>query len=99
MMNRTEVSPKVRDLAQRLLSLEVAGESLSEAKMPAAVIVSEKLRRPLSRLAGTAGFRSLLVRAWTLKKREVETLDESMLIDIWSDLSVFNMSFEDKETT
>jgi hypothetical protein len=138
MMNRTGVSPKVRDLAQRLLSLEVAGESFSEAKLPAAVIVSEKLRLPLSRLAGTAGFRSLLMRALTLAKREFETLDRvrvdeygslegmnsevmeanailianlvglletfigesltlHLLNDIWPDLSVFDMSSEDKE--
>jgi hypothetical protein len=89
-------------------------------------------------LAGTAGFRSLLMRALTLAKREFETLDRvrvdeygslegmnsevmeanailianlvglletfigesltlHLLNDIWPDLSVFDMSSEDKE--
>ena len=37
--------------------------------------MSDELRRPLSTLAGTAGFRSLLMRALTLAKREAEVLD------------------------
>jgi hypothetical protein len=75
MMNRIGVSPKVRELAQLLLSLEVAAEISSDAKMPATFLVSEKLRRPLSTLVGAAGFRSLLVRALTLAKREAKALD------------------------
>jgi hypothetical protein len=65
----------VRDLARRLLSFESTAENLSDANTFAALIVSEKLRRPLSTLAGTAGFRSLLMRALTLAKREAEVLD------------------------
>lgn len=42
--------------------------------MPALFRVSEKLRRPLSTLAGTAGFSSLLARALTLAKQEAPTL-------------------------
>ena len=37
--------------------------------------VCEKLRRPLSTLAGTAGFRSLLARALALAKHEDRALD------------------------
>jgi hypothetical protein len=74
-MNRNEISTEVRDLARRLLSFESTAENLSDANTFAALIVSEKLRRPLSTLAGTAGFRSLLMRALTLAKREAEVLD------------------------
>jgi hypothetical protein len=74
-MNRNEISTDVRDLARRLLSFESTAENLSDANTFAALIVSEKLRRPLSTLAGTAGFRSLLMRALTLAKREAEVLD------------------------
>ena len=38
--------------------------------MPAVLCVSEKLRRPLSTLAGSSGFRSLLARALTLAKAQ-----------------------------
>lgn len=38
--------------------------------MPAVLCVSEKLRRPLSTLAGSSGFRSLLARAVTLAKAQ-----------------------------
>ena len=38
--------------------------------MPAVLSVSEKLRRPLSTLAGSSGFRSLLVRSLTLAKAQ-----------------------------
>jgi hypothetical protein len=74
-MNRNGINPKIRNLAQRLLSLESTAENLSDANTFAALIVSEKLRRPLSIMAGTAGFRSLLMRALTLAKREAPVLD------------------------
>lgn len=38
--------------------------------MPAVFYVSEKLRHPLSTLAGSSGFRSLLARALTLAKAQ-----------------------------
>jgi hypothetical protein len=74
-MNRNGINPKIRDLARRLLSFESTAEDLSDANTSAVFIVSEKLRRPLSTLAGTAGFRSLLMRALTLAKREAQMLD------------------------
>jgi hypothetical protein len=52
------------DLARRLLAYETQNEHAVEG--PAIFRVTEKLRRPLSRLTGTAGFRSLLFRALTL---------------------------------
>ena len=42
--------------------------------MPAGLRVSEKLRRPLSTLVGSSGFRSLLARALTLAKAQAPGL-------------------------
>jgi hypothetical protein len=74
-MNRNGINPKIRDLAQRLLSLESRAENLSGSNTSTVFIINEKLRHPLSRLAGTAGFRSLLMRALTLAKREAPGLE------------------------
>lgn len=59
----------MQDLAKRLLASETAEGNFSSANIPAVLRVSEKLRRPLSTLAGSAGFQSLLSRALTLAKR------------------------------
>ena len=66
--------PAIRDLARRLIALEAArGESPGE---PAggAVRVCDRLRVSLARLAGVAGFRSLMSRALALAKAEVPSL-------------------------
>ena len=68
-MSRSSASPEIRDLAQRLLTYEA-----TVSTGPAVLHVSEKLRRPLSTLAGASGFRSLLTRALTLAKAEVPGL-------------------------
>jgi len=67
-------SPEIRDLARRLLALEAAQGRPSEDRADEAVKVCEKLRATLSRLAGVAGFRSLLSRALALAKAEVPPL-------------------------
>jgi hypothetical protein len=69
MTSQTVPGPKTRNLAQRLLAYEAGGNSC-EANTPAAFRVSEKLRRPLSILAGATGFRSLLGRALALTKTQ-----------------------------
>ena len=69
-MNRTTPSPKILELAQWLLAYEASGYNPSGANMAAVFRVGEKLRRPLSRLAGAAGFRSLLARALMLAKAQ-----------------------------
>jgi hypothetical protein len=74
-MSQIGITPKALDLAQRLISFEVAAANISKAKIPAAFIVSEKLRHPLITSVGTVGFRSLLMRALTLAKREASVLD------------------------
>jgi hypothetical protein len=60
------------DLARRLLAHETQDDHTVEG--PAIFRVIEKLRRPLSRLAGTAGFRSLLSRALTLASAKAPSL-------------------------
>jgi hypothetical protein len=59
----------LRDFAERLLAGEAASAS-SQADVPVAFRVCDKLRRPLTTLAGSAGFHSLLLRAIALAKRE-----------------------------
>jgi hypothetical protein len=73
-MNQKLPSPTVLDLAQGLLGYESAARNSSEEKTPAVFRVSEKLRRPLSTLAGATGFRALLARALTLAKVHVSVL-------------------------
>lgn len=69
------VTPKLQRVARRLLALEAAADSPGDIQGPPAVRVCDKLRRPLSRLAGIAGFRSLLVRALALASDEVPWLE------------------------
>jgi hypothetical protein len=69
-MNRNIPSPKERAIAKQLLDFEAGTADPSGGNTPAAFRVSEKLRRPLSTLAGAAGFRVLLARALTLAKAQ-----------------------------
>jgi len=71
-----DVSPKVKQLAHRLIEFETGtatAASVGDHKSTA-FRVCEKLRPPLSRLAGVAGFRSLLSRALALASGEVRWL-------------------------
>jgi hypothetical protein len=69
-MSVTPPNPRIRELAQRLLAYEVAADNPSEANSSAGLRVFEKLRRLLSTLVGSSGFRSLLARALTLAKAQ-----------------------------
>jgi len=69
-MTRSADTPTTRELAQRLLTYEEVETSAAVADMHAVCRVCDKLRRPLTTLAGAAGFRSLLARALTLAKQE-----------------------------
>jgi hypothetical protein len=93
-MNRNGINPKIRDLAQRLLSLESRAENLSGSNTSTVFIINEKLRHPLSRLAGTAGFRSLLMRALTLAKREAPGLEG---VQVKEDGSLEGLNGEDTQ--
>jgi hypothetical protein len=73
-MNRKLPSPKARATARQLLAHEAGSGKPSEGNIPAAIRVAEKLRRPLSTLAGTTGFRALLGRALTLAKAQDSNL-------------------------
>ncbi|HMH13479.1 MAG TPA: hypothetical protein VK578_10250 [Edaphobacter sp.] len=57
-------------MARQLLALEAAIGTLPPVGFVAAFRVCEKLRRPLTALAGAAGFYALISRALTLAKRE-----------------------------
>jgi hypothetical protein len=76
-MTRSADTLKTRELAQRLLAYEAAEAATANPETQAVYRVCEKLRRPITLLAGAAGFRSLLTRALNLSKRE------SPLLDAW----------------
>ncbi len=73
-MIRSAVTSTTRELAQRLLASESVEAETEDADMPAVCRVCDKLRRPLTTLAGAAGFRLLLARALTLAKQETPAL-------------------------
>ena len=62
-MNTT--TPAIQELARRLIAVEAAREP-SDALDCAAARACERLRVPLAKLAGVAGFRSLMARAMAL---------------------------------
>ena len=66
--------PAIRDFARRLIAVEAARDEPPVVGAREAVRVCEKLRLPLARLAGVAGFRSLMSRALALAKAEVSSL-------------------------
>lgn len=70
----SRATPKLRRVAQRLLALEAAAGKTASTTAPPMVRVCDTLRRPLSRLMGVAGFRSLLSRALALATDEVRWL-------------------------
>ena len=61
-------TPKIKDLAQRLLALEAEQGQPTDDPVDEAVKVCEKLRVLISRLVGVAGFASLLSRALSMAK-------------------------------
>jgi hypothetical protein len=69
-------TPEVRRFAQRLLAEEATLGSASGGNGPVVLRVCEKLRRPLTTLAGSAGFNSLLFRALTLAQKQAPILRE-----------------------
>jgi hypothetical protein len=68
------VSPAVRALAGRLIAVEAARDDPGGAPAAAAVRVCDRLRLALSKVAGVAGFRSLLSRALAMAKAEAPSL-------------------------
>ena len=70
------ISPEILSLARWLLAQEAAACKPSEAEPQAAmcICVCEKLREPLSTLAGAEGYKALISRALTLVKRDAPAL-------------------------
>ena len=68
--------PEMQNLARWLLARERCEVKPSEAtaKAPVCVCVCEKLRKPLSTLAGVAGYNALVSRALALAKVAVPSL-------------------------
>jgi hypothetical protein len=66
------IGPNARNTAQQLLALEA-----SDVDVLATIRVCEKLRRPLSNLAGATGFHALLSRALTLARAHDPRLGET----------------------
>ncbi len=62
------------ELTRRLLAFEAEHAPRSDGHVDEAVQVCDKLRGPLSKLAGVFGFTTLLSRALALAKREVPSL-------------------------
>lgn len=73
-MIRSADAPTTRELAQRLLAYEEVKAGQGTEDMHAVTLVCDKLRHPLTTLAGPSGFRSLLARALTLAKQESPVL-------------------------
>ena len=68
------LSPGIEHLTTRLLSDEPARTESASAEMDRAVYALEKLRAPLKKLAGTAGYSMLLARAVALASKRDASL-------------------------
>jgi len=78
-------SRSIRDLARRLLAVEAASQSATDAHVNEGVRVCEKLQVSLTRFAGADGFTSLLRRALALARAEVPALQS---IEVKPDCSI-----------
>ncbi len=86
-------APPLRDLAERLLAMEC--DNGEDTTKPAARRVCDKFGGTLSKLAGTAGYRSLLTRALALAQAYAPALKT---VHVASDGTLEGFS-EAKETT
>jgi len=68
-------TPAIRELARRLLALEATHAANAAAGGRETAQACEKLRVPLVKLAGAAGYRSLISRAIAVAKTEFPALD------------------------
>jgi hypothetical protein len=72
-MNST--TPAIQMLARRLIALEATRDARPVAGGNEAARVCEKLRVPLAKFAGVAGYRSLISRAMAMSKAEAPLLE------------------------
>ena len=70
----SRVTPRARDLAERLVAYEMSRTASSSSRLTAAFVVIEKLRPHFGALMGAVGFRALLSRALVLAKAEAAWL-------------------------
>ncbi|WP_348268209.1 hypothetical protein [Edaphobacter sp. DSM 109919] len=94
-MNRTNL--RMLAIAYQLLARETSTGEPSDIHLAAVVCVSEKLRRPISMLAGSTGFRALLTRSLSLARAQVPALaaiqvkpDGTLEWNMGGDLSLSN---------
>lgn len=73
-MMEDPATPQVRALAARLVAHEAAIGGDADVHVPPEFRVCDKLRQPLTTLAGVAGFRSLLSRALVIAQRNAPGL-------------------------
>jgi hypothetical protein len=66
--------PEMQNLARWLIAHELCEGNPAETSVVGCVCVCEKLRMPLSTLAGAAGYKALISRALTLARKEVPSL-------------------------
>lgn len=70
-------SASIRAWSRRLLAVEAANRSASDAQVHEAVRVSEKLRISLAQFVGADGFTALLRRALVLARADVPLLQSA----------------------
>ena len=68
-------SPSIEKLARQLVAGEPTGARYPDGEWGQAVWACDKLRVPLSKFAGVAGFSALLSRALTLASRRAPALE------------------------
>ncbi len=68
-------TPAIRELARRLITLEAPHDANSTAGGRDTARACEKLRMPIAKLAGAAGYRSLISRTIAVAKAEFPALD------------------------
>jgi hypothetical protein len=72
---------EMRNLSRWLIAHERCEGNPAETSVMGCVCVCEKLRRPLSTLAGVAGYKALVSRALVLAKAEVPSLGSVQVRD------------------
>ncbi|MDB6025901.1 MAG: hypothetical protein JWM68_2124 [Verrucomicrobiales bacterium] len=72
----SRVTPKIQELAQRIVTYETKASKSPQAKATAVFQLFDELRPHLTPLMGSAGYAALLARALAITKAESITLSE-----------------------
>ena len=73
-MNQNGPTNEIKKLAEYLLGFETDAPIVAQSKSASTYRVCEKLRHPISTLAGSAGFRALLMRSVAVARVECQIL-------------------------